>query len=68
MFLGLSSTDAGAVDTAQTGACTACILLDNDASSKLVRWCGLCQAWLCDRCRLNPLRRAQAMLRRQYVG
>lgn len=40
--------------------CTVCWLLDNDTSFKKCRWCAVCQAWLCERCEKDFLRRIRA--------
>lgn len=40
--------------------CKACRLLDNDTSPKWCRWCAVCQAWLCERCEKDFLRRTRA--------
>lgn len=42
------------------GVCDVCRLLEGNTQQKMVCWCGLCQAWLCDKCRNNPVRRALA--------
>ncbi len=44
------------------GVCECCRRLDNATQPKPVTWCGLCQAWLCDRCRGDLFRRARAAL------
>ena len=49
------------------GCCGCCVILDRDMSVKPVKWCQMCQAWLCDGCRGNWWRRAQAF-GRQAVG
>lgn len=49
-------------------ACDACILLDNNYTPKLVQYCRLCDAWLCDVCRNSPWRRAQAAAKRMFLG
>lgn len=47
------------------GVCDVHRILDNDLRPRLVRWCSMCHAWLCDECRGNWVRRAQAMARRK---
>lgn len=42
--------------------CAVCQLVFDDDSEKDVRWCPLCQAYLCDDCRANWPARAQAAL------
>jgi hypothetical protein len=44
------------------GPCTVCIVLDHDTSEKLVSYCAMCDAYLCDRCRSDMGRRARAFL------
>jgi len=42
--------------------CEVCKRLDGDMTLKYCGWCGLCQAWICQACIPNLLRRAAAML------
>lgn len=42
--------------------CDVCKLVFDDDSPKDVRWCPICQAYLCEECRTNWLARAQAAL------
>lgn len=50
--------------TPDVGQCDACALIDHDTSPKLVQFCKLCNAWLCDTCRASPWRRAKAAAKR----
>lgn len=47
--------------------CDCCRILDDDWQVKLCRFCEFCQAWLCDRCRRDPWRRARAAMAAVYV-
>lgn len=49
----------------QIGPCDACRLIDGDFSPKHVQYCKVCDAYLCDRCRPNPWRRAKAAVLRK---
>jgi len=40
--------------------CDVCMLLDGDMRPKDVRYCKLCDKFMCEPCRKNPLRRASA--------
>lgn len=40
--------------------CMCCLLVDRDGDQKLCKWCSLCGVWLCDDCRINPLKRMKA--------
>lgn len=63
MFVPSNTAGSRSVATGtQTGVCECCRRLDNDAQPKPVTWCGLCQAWLCGRCRGDLFRRARAAL------
>lgn len=44
--------------------CDACVLLDDDATPKPVRWCATCEASLCERCERDYWRRMRAALLR----
>jgi len=44
--------------------CDVCLLLDNDSTEKLCRFCGGCQAWICIPCEGQYQRRADAMLKK----
>lgn len=35
-------------------------LVDGDTTIRLVKWCELCKAFICDDCRPNPIKRAKA--------
>lgn len=48
------------------GQCDVCRILDGDTSGKAVKFCPLCSAWMCDSCRANPIRRAQAAAMRLF--
>lgn len=50
--------------TPVVASCDACRLIDRDDSPKLVQYCKICNAWLCDSCRASPWRRAKAAVRR----
>lgn len=50
------------------GRCDCCWLVDRDGSAKPVQFCGLCQAWLCELCRGNAVRRANAAWLRLRQG
>ena len=45
--------------------CDVCLILDRDQSTKLCTFCGLCNAWICEGCKSNPVRRSLAMLKRK---
>ncbi len=42
------------------GVCDVCKLVDKDETPKVVGYCGMCGAWLCEGCRASPGRRARA--------
>lgn len=42
------------------GVCDVCLLVDNDSRERLVKWCEVCKANVCDNCRGSVLRRAKA--------
>lgn len=44
--------------------CDVCWLLDQDGTLKPVRYCGTCDAWLCDTCRASWWRRTRATVAR----
>jgi hypothetical protein len=48
---------------ARRGQCDVCRLVDGDTGSKLVEYCNICKAWICDACRKNWPRRMQAFFR-----
>ena len=48
------------------GVCDVCHILDNDERQYPVTWCDRCGAFLCDRCRLDRVRRARAMVSRFF--
>jgi hypothetical protein len=50
------------------GVCEVCYLLDGDTTVKQVEYCSLCDAWMCEQCRNNYLRRMKAMIVRRMVG
>jgi hypothetical protein len=64
-LLGLSRSAATPPTTTTTmmGWCTCCARLEGDYTEKPVAYCSLCDAWLCERCRGDWLRRARAALR-----
>jgi len=49
----------------QLQTCDVCRLLDKDTLPKLCTYCFTCDSWLCDRDRVNLLRRARAAVRRR---
>jgi len=50
-------------------ACDVCELVDGDASVKAdTRYCPLCKAWMCNRCRGDLTRRAKAAGKRAGRG
>lgn len=59
LLLGHSSSPVAAP---QMGVCTCCERLDGDTSPKMVAYCSVCDAWLCDECREDYWRRARAAL------
>ena len=45
------------------GACDVCVLLDDDhRADKRVTWCDCCDAWICDECGRDWIRRGLAWL------
>jgi len=42
--------------------CDVCRLIDGDLTRKSVTYCGFCKAWMCEKCRKDPIRRARAVL------
>lgn len=59
-----SVRQATATPSAVLGVCDVHRLLEGDTRSRLVQWCSLCAAWLCDDCRTDPVRRARAAIAR----
>lgn len=55
-------------DAPPLGVCEVCLWVDDDRTVKPVRWCGMCQAWLCEPCSQQLARRAVAMMRRAKAG
>jgi rubredoxin len=49
-------------------ACDVCVLVYNDSTPKWVEWCQVCHAWLCRRCRSDPVARVKAALIRAWKG
>lgn len=45
------------------GICRVCELLDNDKRKKVVNYCYLCKALICEKCEPNYLRRGMAALK-----
>lgn len=43
------------------GICDVHRLVDGDAGIRKVLWCKVCQAWICDECRPDLVKRAKAM-------
>jgi hypothetical protein len=57
------NTAAGQAEaTPISGVCEVHDLLDGDRRPRLVLFCSMCQAWICDECRGNWGRRARAAL------
>lgn len=40
----------------------------NDSTFRVVHWCKLCKAWICDECTDNYWRRARAWFNRSISG
>lgn len=53
---------------ARKGVCAVCAILDDDWTFQNVMWCERCQRFMCARCRVNPLRRAFAVVKNFLVG
>jgi len=45
------------------GVCRVCELLDNDKSKKPVTYCEPCDAWICENCEPDLIRRGKALLK-----
>ena len=50
------------------GICDVHLLVDDDDRERLVKWCAVCQAYICDECKLNLIKRAQAAIIRARNG
>lgn len=50
-------------DFDHSGTCEVCRKIDGDASSKPVRYCMMCKAWICPECWGNFYRRTVAALK-----
>lgn len=49
-----------------TGVCDVCLLVDGDRrADKPISWCERCQAWICDACRRDWIRRGEAWIKRK---
>lgn len=53
----------GITDRDTQAVCEVCRLLDNNHSEQTCRYCGTCDAWICDKCRPDLIRRAKAFLK-----
>jgi len=47
--------------------CDVCTLVFQDARLKLCKYCGLCGAWMCDRCRGNWMARTMAATKKAFA-
>lgn len=47
--------------------CDVCNLVFGDGTAKLVKYCGLCDAWMCDRCRGDWMARTMAATKRAFT-
>ena len=63
MYVAANSPAANGGPGDITGICDVHRLLYGDHSARLVRFCGLCQAWLCAQCRRAPVKRIQAAIK-----
>lgn len=45
-------------------ACAVCVYVDGDATIKPVKWCSICGVWICDECRPDLAKRAEALVKR----
>lgn len=52
----------------QLRACDCCARLDGDVSLKKCTFCSICNAWLCEKDRLDFVRRAKAFGQRVIRG
>jgi hypothetical protein len=50
------------IEEKRVGICDVCRLVKNDTSTKLVQYCHVCNAWICDVCRVDWVARAKAAL------
>lgn len=46
--------------------CDVCYLLDGNTSPKEVKYCALCDAFMCDTCRVSLFRRSLAAFSRKF--
>lgn len=49
---------------AQVKVCEVCRLIDKDESLKLCKWCGVCNAWICENDETAFVRRGVAFFKR----
>jgi len=49
---------------AQMRVCQVCRLIDKDESEKLCKWCGVCNAWICEKDETQYVRRSIAFFNR----
>lgn len=47
-------------------SCDVCRLVFDDGREKLVKYCGLCKAWMCDKCRGDWMARTVAATKRAF--
>jgi hypothetical protein len=50
------------IEEKKVGICDVCRLVKNDTSTKPVQYCHVCDAWICDVCRVDWVARAKAAL------
>jgi hypothetical protein len=50
------------IEEKKIGICDVCRLVRNDTSTKPVQYCHVCNAWICDVCRVDWVARAKAAL------
>lgn len=47
--------------------CDVCFLVDGDQRQKVCYYCGRCDAWICENCQPNFMRRGHAMVKRRVL-
>jgi hypothetical protein len=50
------------IEEKRVGICDVCRLVKNDTAPKPVQYCHVCNAWICDVCRVDWVARAKAAL------
>ena len=58
----MGCTNCGTENEYNIGTCRCCELVDGSVKQKRVRWCTMCQAFICEPCESDYPKRAEAFL------